>query len=722
MTELLVQHIAPRIVRLWRPESPGARRYPDPCLTSEIRARLTSLPPMQFDRAIPKEFAPLDLRLARSDDGSVEVGGALRDGERIYGAYDADAHGLDRRGEHVHLGNELHVRGAHATVGECDRCTPHDPDADLSHTGRYGELHLPVFHSSLGYSIYVSNATAGAVLDLGDREPERWSYRAPAGEADVYVLGPGSLSDRLELYAQLTGRQPLPPVWTLGYLQSKFGYESFEEAIGIVERFDAERLPLHGLIFDVQWLEEFVNLRWDPEHFPDPGENLARIAGYGVRSIVITEPGTRSDASNYAAGAQAGHFVRDAAGGIVDSQQWYAARGFDEHIKVASVPGAFVNFFDERAADWWYSQHVPLLEQGVDAWWLDLNEPEDFQDSSVFEGVDWPERTIRLRGEQARNIYALAQQRAFMRGDLSHSDRRPFVLSRSGACGSQRYGAAPWSGDVGANWDELRVQTHLMLSAGLCGIPLWGCDVGGFHGEPSPELFTRWMQMGAFVPVFRAHGSHAAREPWAKGDAVLEHVRPALNLRAQLLPTIASWTRTALRAGLPLARPMLLDHPDDERWHDCFDQWMFGDLLVAPVLHEDQGSRQVMLPEGDWHDLWTGDRIASGPATVTVPCTLDTLPVFVRAGTALLADPEPLRRGTSWPPAELVAWAWSDEHGRARGSFSVDDGHTRAHERGEYSEFALEIDNGSLHCTAIAGNLGIPRVRIAQPNPGRLDR
>ncbi|MCB0879113.1 MAG: hypothetical protein KDC46_09060 [Thermoleophilia bacterium] len=713
-------------------------RLPDPAIGDWGRERLAAEATSTHETladALEGLSIPLEL-LERGDDGSVRLQVRLAAGERLWGGYDADAEGFDRRGDHVHLTNELHPRGQHHMAGACDLCNSVDAeDAELAigTFSNYGELHLPFVVSSDGWGLYISNARDRAVLDLGARDEDLLTWTASGGELDVYVFGAGDPATLVAEFVRLTGHQPLPPAWTLGFLQSRFGYESFDHVHRTLDRFEQEQLPVHGLIFDVQWLEDHVNLRWDPANFPDPAGNLARIAKHGVRSIVITEPGTRAGASNHAPGVARRAFATDVNGSEYDSHQWYAKRGIEGYREIEPSTGALLNVFREDAADWWYDQHVPLLEQGVDAWWLDLNEPEDVRHDVRFPDVDWPAKRDVLVGDDVRNLFAIAQQRLFARRDRQQTDRRPFVLSRSGSAGSQRYGAAPWTGDVGATWTDLRVQPRLTLIAGMCGIPLTGSDVGGFNGDPGAELFVRWMQLGAVTPVFRAHGYMADREPWSQGDDALEAIRPSLMLRAQLLPSIVTWTWQALRAGQPLARPMMLGplgtepgsddarrYAADARFQDCDDQFFFGPLLAAPVLEEGATTRRIELPEGEWVDVWSGD-VHAGGGSIEVDVQLDTLPLLVPRTTALVVDADPVAgRGYAWPPPELEVWSWAGDDDAATATLYLDDGITRMHEQGAYCQQLVTVRGGEVEVERLGGAWPASRIRAAAPSPGGI--
>ncbi len=734
------QQLSPRARRIHvvRPDADGPR-LPDPALGDWGRSQLAA-EPSTTHASLAAALEGLDVpfeELGYDDAGHVRLRVRLGAGEHLWGAYDSDATSFDRRGEHVHLVNEIHARDRHLMTGTCPHCSSVDMQVPGLEIGggdsNYAELLLPFVISSSGWAVYVSNAHHRAVLDLGCSDADVLAYDAPGGDADVYVFGPGDPATLTAEFVRLTGHQPLPPAWTLGFLQSRFGYESFDHVHGVLERFEAEQLPVHGVIFDVQWLEDHVNLRWNPEHFPEPAANLRRIAERGVRTMVITEPGTRAGASNHQGGVDIEAFAVREDGTEFDSHQWYAKRGIDGYREIEPSTGALLNVFRETAADWWYDQHVPLLEQGVDAWWLDLNEPEDVTADVLFHDTDWPARREVLTGAEARNLFAIAQQRLFARRDRAKTSRRPFVLTRSGSAGSQRYGAAPWTGDVGSTWTDLRVQPRLTLLAGMCGIPLHGSDIGGFNGDPGAELFVRWMQLGAVSPIFRAHGMMHDREPWSQGDEALEAIRPSLVLRSQLLPSIVSWAWRALRAGQPLARPMLLGplgtepgsaealaYAADERFANVDDQYFFGELLVAPVLEAGVTSRTVELPSGEWVDVWTG-AVHEGGGSIEVPVELDTLPLFVPRSTVLVVDPAPLSgRGHAWPPPELEAWTWAPADERVETRLYLDDGITRMHEQGAYCLQRVVVHDGQVEAERLGGSWPSSRIRVVAPAPGRL--
>jgi alpha-D-xyloside xylohydrolase len=297
----------------------------------------------------------------------------------------------------------------------------------------------------------------------------------------------------------------------------------------------------------------------------------------------------------------------------------------------------------EARAFIWSKAKQNYLDQGVRVWWLDACEPElrplDPANLRLFAGP----------GDEVINLYPLMHARGFYEGmlDAGHSD--VVLLSRSAWAGSQRYGAAVWSGDIPATFGSLRRQIRAGLNMAISGIPWWTSDIGGFYGgDPADpeyrELMVRWFQYGAFCPLFRLHGDRLPRVPlmtamtggpnevWSFGDEAYELIRQVLALRERIRPYIHEQMRRAHTDGLPPMRPLFVDYPDDPASWAIEDQFLFGpDVIVAPVAELNAREREVYLPPGRWTDPWSG-AVCDGPATIRVEAPLDRIPVFVRAG------------------------------------------------------------------------------------------
>ncbi|MER6978949.1 glycoside hydrolase family 31 protein, partial [Streptomyces carpinensis] len=364
-----------------------------------------------------------------------------------------------------------------------------------------------------------------------------------------------------------------------------------------------------------------------------------------ARGNAVHDSGTAQDA-----------FVRHASGDVVRGVVW---------------PGetVFPDFTNARVRQWWGRLYEERLDQGFAGFWHDMNEPTSF---AAFGDMTLP-RSARhdLEGRggdhrEAHNVYGLCMARAGYEGlrDLVPGGR-PFVFSRSGWAGLQRYGGT-WSGDVATGWPGLRASLSLVLGLGLCGVPYSGPDVGGFDGSPSPELYLRWFQLGAYLPLFRTHASLRAgrREPWEFGPEVLGHARGALVERRRLLPYFVTLAHLARRTGAPYVRPVWWGTPEDRALRDCEDAFLLGDaLLVAPVLRPGTKRRAVRLPPGRWYDTATG-RAHEGPGQVLVDAPLGRIPVLARAGAVI-----PVRGDQG----ELELEVWAPTPGRTGGGLVVPD-------------------------------------------------
>ena len=491
---------------------------------------------------------------------------------------------------------------------------------------------------SLSIPVYLVVADAGIHLTFYDNSRDGTIEVADDVTADLaggplrYYVFPGTPAEALERYTALTGRPALPPRWALGYHQCRWGYASQDVVRGVADQFAAHDLPLSAIWLDIDHHVENRPFTVDEERYPDLLSLTGELAARDVHVVVIADPGIskhRGDPA-YQSGLAADVFCRDPHGKVVTGVVW---------------PGAtvFPDFTASRAREWWSDRYATYTKLGIDGFWHDMNEP------SVF--AAWGDGTLPLSTRhdlegkggdhrEAHNVYALTLNHAGFEGVLrQRPEKRPFLLSRAGYAGLQRY-AGTWSGDIGTSWEGLRISLTFTLGLGFSGMPFSGPDIGGFDSHPSNELYVRWFQLGAYLPFFRVHCAAALppREPWELGPEVLAQVRPALAERYALLPYWYTLAWEVHRTGAPYVRPLLWADPSDTglRWED--DQFLLGDLLlVAPVLDEGARERTVRLPAGRWYDRLTGAAY-DGPGHVTVPAPLDVTPVLVRAGAVLPVD------------------------------------------------------------------------------------
>ncbi|MFI7894680.1 glycoside hydrolase family 31 protein [Streptomyces sp. CACIS-1.16CA] len=518
--------------------------------------------------------------------------------------------------------------------------------------------HLAFHDNSWSGRVVLREGEEGA--GSGHDRPGVCEVRMEGGPLRCWVVV-GTPARVLQGWTALTGAPALPPSWALGPQHARWGFGSQDEVRRVVDGYRDRGLPLSVLHLDIDHYDGHRVFTVDRERFPDLPALAKELRGDGVRLVSIVDPAVKAEPGDavFDAGREVGErgaFVRDARGRMVVGEVW---------------PGACVypDFTDPVVRDWWGSLYEERLAQGFSGIWHDMNEPVSF---AAFGDPSLP-RSARhvLEGaggdhREAHNVYALAMARAGYEGLLRlRPEERPFLFSRSGWAGMQRYGGT-WSGDVSTGWDGLRASLSLVVGLGLCGVPYSGPDVGGFDGFPSPELYLRWFQLGAYLPLFRTHSAIDAgrREPWEFGPEVLEHARAALVERERLRPYFVSLSQVARLTGAPYVRPVWWGAPGDRALRECEDAFLLGDaLLVAPVLEPGVRRRAVRLPRGRWYDTVTG-RAYEGPGQVLVDAPLSGVPVLARAGAVI-----PVRSADGEPELEV----WAPAPGRTGGGLVVRD-------------------------------------------------
>ncbi|MFJ9080580.1 TIM-barrel domain-containing protein [Streptomyces sp. NPDC102278] len=490
----------------------------------------------------------------------------------------------------------------------------------------------------------------------GADRPGTSELRLEGGPLRCWVLV-GTPARVAQGWAGLTGSPAVPPEWALGYQHARWGFGSAAEVRRVVAGYVSRGLPLSAVHLDIDHYDGHRVFTVDRERFPDLSGLARELSDQGVRLVSIVDPAVKAGDALHDAGREVGPrgaFVRDAAGEEVRGEVW---------------PGECVypDFTDPAVRDWWGGLYEERLKQGFAGVWHDMNEPVSF---APFGDATLP-RSARhsLEGaggdhRAAHNVYALGMARAGWEGLVRlRPEERPFLFSRSGWVGMQRYGGT-WSGDVESGWEGLRASLALVLGLGLCGVPYSGPDVGGFGGSPSPELYLRWLQLGAYLPLFRTHSAIWAgrREPWEFGPEVAEHARGVLAERERLRPYLVTLAHLARRTGAPYARPLWWGAPEDRVLRDCEDAFLLGDaLLVAPVLECGADRRAVRLPRGRWYDTVT-EVVYEGPGQVLLEAPPGRTPVLARAGSVV-----PVRGGDGSVALEV----WAPARGRTGGGVVI---------------------------------------------------
>jgi alpha-glucosidase len=431
----------------------------------------------------------------------------------------------------------------------------------------------------------------------------------------------------------------LPPLWSLGYNQCRWSYYPESRVRLLADTFRSKQVPADGLWLDIHYLDGYKPFTWNHDRFPNPKQMISDLRAQGFHLVTILDghPPALKGYAPYDSGIAGDHFVKLPDGTVYEGPVW------PSQAEKNPAPSVFPDFSRPATREWWGNLYASLLDVGVAGIWNDMNEPSVFDtpsgtmpDDVVFDNENQPTTSLEIH-----NVYGQLMSRSTFEGlSRLRPGERPFVLTRSSFAGGQRYSAV-WTGDAPADWAALRQSVSMLLGLGVSGFPFVGSDIGGFVRMPSAELCTRWLQAGVFYPFMRMHTEIATpdKEPWSFGWRYEAINKRAIELRYELLPYIYNVMQQASETGVPALRPLFLEFPDDKHAADMDDEFLFGsDLLVAPVLLEGADERGVYLPAGDWFDYWTGRHYA-GNSTISIPVTLNSIPMFVRGGGFIFRQP-----------------------------------------------------------------------------------
>jgi alpha-glucosidase len=512
-------------------------------------------------------------------------------------------------------------------------------------------------------------------------------------ELDYYLMVGPQPAQVMQRYTALVGRPQLPPKWALGYQQSRGSYLPDSKVREVAARLRSERIPCDVIYLDGDYKDKAHPFSVDSKTFPDLPGLLAHLRSLQLRTVMSLDPYLAKNPSDpkYREAVQKGYFVKNREGSVYYGKVW---------------PGevAWADFAQSRVRHWWGELHRPFLKAGVAGIWDDMNEPAAFYrlDKSIPLDKVHQVEARKTSHAEIHNLFGYLNSQATYQGlRRLRPQERPFVLTRSGFAGGGQY-AATWTGDNFASWNHMRLSVPQLLNLGLGGYALCGADIGGYSGGvgggPSPELLTRWMQLGAFQPLFRNHsdGTTREREPWVDGPVHLQARRAAIEARYQLLPYLYTYMAEAARTGSPLMRPMFFEFPQERALAPLGEQYMLGPaLLVAPKLWEGEAPVVARLPQGAWYDYWTG-RPQTGGKVLELKPALEELPVFLRAGSvvprqSLVQHCEEQPQG----PLELLVGLG----GSGDSWLYWDDGISHSFEKGRFSRVRLRLRGRELEMT-----------------------
>jgi alpha-glucosidase len=499
---------------------------------------------------------------------------------------------------------------------------------------RYGDPRIPMYisipfyigiHNGMVYGIFYNNSFKSE-FNFGASNTLFSSAAFSGGELDYFFIYDVSIEKVLEHYSALTGRMPLPPMWSLGYHQSRCSYFPQSTVLDIASAFRTKKIPADCIVLDADYLYDYQPFRTHKVRFPDLKGMVDTLKEMGFEITASVNPGSTLD-STYEAhvdGLKNDVFLKYPDGSYYDAF-------------IEPVHDYFIDYTSPKAREWWISKMQYYEDHGIKGYWNDMNEPavsgQRMPDNVVFNFDGRKAYTL-----EAKNVYGMQMARASYEAGIQNGKGvRPFVMSRSGFAGVQRY-AAVWSGDNMANDEHLLKGFLLNTQMGLSGIPFTGPDIGGYIGDGNKELFSRWIAAGIFSPFLRTHREAyaAASEPWSYGEETEAISKTYIGFRYRLLPYIYSKFHEASETGMPVARSLCINYPFDDKIYDPrFQfQFLFGDAFLVVPMESNVDVKRLYLPQGKWYDLYT-DEVHEGNIELLNEYPIHRIPLFVKESSVI---------------------------------------------------------------------------------------
>ena len=618
-------------------------------------------------------ISPDELRLSRP----------LASNERIYGL-----------GERT---GDMNKRGQAFPIWNIDPHKGHNPKTETMYTSIPFYLGLTV-EDGRAYGALLDH-TGRIEMDLGKTVASQVSMTVQGDSLNVYFLMGPTPADVMQQYTELTGHMPLPPRWALGHHQCRWSYASAQQVRQVAAQFRERNHPLDAIWLDIDYMDGYRNFTWNPDTFPQPEQLTKDLHDQGIHLITILDPGTKIDDhyNVYQQGMEHDYFCRYDNGNIFVGNVW---------------PGAcvFPDFSQSAVRTWWGDLYQGLLNQGVDGIWNDMNEPA-LTNMMVPDAVEiettsntMPDDVLHQAGRDQptgpdggrtlhkfyHNAYGMEMARATYEGlSRLRPNSRPFVMTRSGTTGVQRY-AALWTGDNTSQWEDILMAIPMCLNIGMSGVAFIGVDIGGFWEASNGELLVRFAQLGALLPFCRNHNAldNPDQEPWGFGEPFESAYRTAMEVRYRLLPYLYNLFHQAATTGAPIIRPLYYHYSQDEEACDVQDEFLVGDaLLSAPIYKQGVTDWSVYLPEGIWFDYWDGKEYGGrGWSEIATP--LERWPLFIRGNSILPTGPM-MQYVDQSPTDPLTFTCYMATDGLASYTLYEDDGSSLAYQQGTSATIAI---------------------------------
>jgi len=480
-------------------------------------------------------------------------------------------------------------------------------------------------HHDVSYGIFFDN-TFRTFFDFGHERRQVTSFWAQGGEMNYYFFYGPEMEKVVKNYTDLTGKPELPPLWALGFHQSKWSYYPESNVKEVTKKFRNLKIPCDAIYLDIDYMDGWRCFTWNKDYFPDPKRMVKELADDGFKTVAIIDPGIKIDKDYdiYNEALEKDYFCKRADGPLMRGKVW---------------PGEcnFPDFTNPEVRTWWSGLYKELIEDvGIAGVWNDMNEPAV---------MEVPTKTFPLdvrhnydgdpcSHKKAHNVYGMQMAKATYDGVKQFVyPKRPFIITRSAYSGTQRYSSS-WTGDNIASWEHLWVANQQVQRMSISGMSFIGTDIGGFAEQPTGELFLRWIQLGIFHPFCRVHssGDHGDQEPWAFDENVTNITRKFIELRYKLLPYLYTAFRQYVKDGTPMIKPMVLFDQEDHQTYYRTDEFLYGShLLVCPILEANAKGRRMYIPRGKWYNYWTHE-IVEGGKEQWVDADIDSIPLFVKEG------------------------------------------------------------------------------------------
>jgi alpha-glucosidase len=534
-------------------------------------------------------------------------------------------------------------------------------------------------HDSLNYGIFLDN-TFQSDFNFGASNDRFSSFGAREGEMNYYFIYNTKIADIIKSYTYLTGRMKLPPLWSLGYQQNRYSYYPDTEVLRIAETLREKKIPADGITLDIHYMDRYQLFTWDKERFPNPLQMTSKLKEMGFRTTVIVDPGIKIEpgAAAYEKGLKEDVYIKYPDGKNYSGQVW---------------PGwcNFTDFTSEKGRNFWRGEMKFFVDNGVSGIWNDMNEiatwGQKIPNNVVFD-FEGRKGTIL----EAHNVYGSLMARTSYEGAKAATNERPFVLTRAGYAGLQRY-TAIWTGDNRSEDDHMLAGVRLLNSLGLSGVPFTGMDIGGFTGNPSQALYARWIQLGAFFPYFRNHTAINTKssEPWTFGEEVTEISRNYISLRYKLMPYLYSTFYEATQTGLPVVRSLAIDNTFDSSIYktDFQNQFLFGPSMLVIPVESGKDFTKIYLPKGNWYDLYT-DKKENGGKEEIIELKAQILPVYVKESTII--PMQTLVQSTAIAPSDTLLLHIYKGALPNTYTYYEDDGKSFEYEKGSYYKRNITYD------------------------------